>query len=57
MRAAAVEGQRYETRVNKGSINMAVWQQELNQMWQQGYRLHTVFEQAGNTVCVFEKRD
>lgn len=48
---------RYVTRVNKGSINMLKWQMDLNAMWEEGYRLHTAFEQDGNTVQVFERRD
>lgn len=55
--ARTPEGQRYLTEVNRGSINMLMWTQHLNEMWAKGYRLHTAFEQDANTVCVFEKRD
>ncbi len=50
-------GPQFEAEVNKGSINMAVWQQHLNERFAQGYRLAFCFEQAGNTVMVFERRD
>ena len=43
-----------QTEVNKGSINMGRWQAHLNDRYKQGYRLVQVFEQAGNTVQVFE---
>ncbi len=54
--ARSPEGQHYVTEVNRGSINMTQWQQHLNEMWAKGYRLHTAFEQDGNTVQVFERR-
>lgn len=47
-------GQHYMTEVNKGSINMMVWQQHLNDMYRRGYRLQQVFEQDKNTVQVYE---
>lgn len=56
-RAASPEGIRYVTEVNKGSINMAAYQQHLNEMWAQGFRVHTVLEQHGNTMTIFERRD
>jgi hypothetical protein len=46
----------YLTEVNKGSINMGKWQEHLNEMHEQGYRLAHVFEQDKNTVQVFELR-
>ncbi len=47
----------YLCSVNKGSVNMAAWQQQLNEAWSNGYRLHTAFEQAGNTVQILERRE
>lgn len=52
-----VEAPHYLTEVNKGSVNMATWQAHLNERWEQGYRVHTVVEQAGNTITLFELRD
>lgn len=52
-----VTGQRYVTEVNRGSVNMTAYQERLNTMWHKGYRLHTAFEQDGNTVTIFERRD
>lgn len=55
--AARAETTNYATSVNKGSRNMAALAGELNQRWNAGWRLHTIFEKDGNTVCVFERRD
>lgn len=55
--ARSPEGLRYLCSVNKGSANMQAWQDRLNQAWANGYRLHTAFEQGGNTVQILEKRD
>lgn len=54
---ARTEAAHYATSVNKGSRNMAALAGELNQRWNAGWRLHTVFEKDGNTVCVYERRD
>lgn len=48
---------RYETEVNKGSTNMKALTTKLNVRWHNGWRLHTMLEQDGNTVMVFERRD
>ena len=45
----------YTTEVNKGSVNMRWLTSHLNEMAQQGWRLHTIFEQDKNTVIVFER--
>lgn len=50
-------GPRYEAVVNKKSINMGVLTQQLNQRWEHGWRLAHVYEQAGNSVLIFERRD
>lgn len=49
--------ERYDAEVNKGSIRMGNLKRVLNQRWSEGWRLHTTFEQDGNTVMVFERRD
>lgn len=46
----------YFTEVNKGSVNMSTLTDKLNARYEKGYRLHTMLEQDGNTVCVFERR-
>jgi hypothetical protein len=48
-------GVEYDTEVNKKSINMRVFAAMLNQRAESGWRLHTAFEQDGNTVCIFER--
>ncbi len=47
-------GFRYETSVNKGSINMRSFEATLNDRAKAGWRLHTAFEQDGNTILIFE---
>jgi len=42
-------------RVNKGRLDVERFTDTLNQWAQAGYRLHTVFEQDGNTVTIFER--
>lgn len=46
----------YDTEVNKRSLNMAVYAQRLNARARDGWRLHTAFEQGGNTVSIFERQ-
>lgn len=46
---------RYFTEVNRGSVNMSSLTKRLNEMADQGWRLHTAFEQAGNTVLIYER--
>lgn len=55
--APVQDGPRYDAVVNKKSINMAVLTSQLNQRWKQGWRLAHVYEQAGNSVMIFERRD
>jgi hypothetical protein len=40
----------YATEVNKGFANMRWLTNHLNEMAQQGWRLHTIFEQDKNRV-------
>ncbi len=46
----------YEAEVNEGGINMANFNRQLNNRWEQGWRLARIFEQAGNTIIVWERR-
>lgn len=48
---------RYKTVVNKGDTNMEDLEDALNKAYEDGWRLHTIFEQGGNTCIVYEKRD
>jgi hypothetical protein len=52
-RPSGCPGRHYMTEVNKGSIRMGSWENHLNDMWGQGYKLEHVFEQDGNTVQVY----
>lgn len=45
----------YMTEVNKGSVNMSTLTDRLNKRYEEGWRLHTMFEQNGNTVAVYER--
>jgi len=53
--SATTKGQ-YLTEVNKGSINMSTLTDKLNARWDDGWCLHSIFEQDGNTLAVFERR-
>lgn len=46
----------YRTWVNKGAMNVGWFERRLNDEWRAGWALHTVFEQAGNTVVVLQRR-
>ena len=48
---------RYMTEVNRGGVNMSTLTDKLNARYRDGWRLHTMLEQAGNTLMVFERRD
>lgn len=48
-------GLEYDTEVNKKGLNMRVFAGMLNDRAKNGWRLHTAFEQDGNTVCIFER--
>ena len=49
-------GDQYVTRVNTGRLDVERHTDYLNKVWAAGYRLHTTFEQNGNTVMIFERR-
>ncbi len=54
---ALERGDHYVTRVNKNRLDMERFTDDLNQWWDAGFRLAHVFEQQGNTVMVFERRN
>lgn len=45
----------YVTRVNKGRLDVERHSDMLNRTYRAGFRLHSIFEQDGNTVMVFER--
>jgi hypothetical protein len=49
-------GNQYVTRVNKGRLDVERHTDFLNEAFARGFALHTIFEQSGNTVMVFERR-
>lgn len=50
------DGDQYVTRVNKDRLDIERHTDYLNKAFQSGFRLHSIFEQNGNTVMVFERR-
>ena len=46
----------YDASVNRGDLNMRSFRDELNDRWKNGWKLSQVFEQAGNTIVVWERR-
>lgn len=53
----AGSGGQYLTEVNRKGINMSTLTNQLNARFEEGWRLHSIFEQGGNTITVFERRD
>lgn len=53
----ACSGNHYEAEVNKGSINMRHFASMASSRYSQGWRLAHLYEQAGNTVMVWEHND
>jgi hypothetical protein len=45
----------YAVDVNKGSLSHLTLTGTLNKRAKDGWRLHTIFEQHGNTVVVYER--
>jgi len=45
----------YSAEVNRDSLNTSWLTGHLNSMGKKGWRLHTIFEQEGNTVIAFER--
>lgn len=56
-RGATTGGDRYEAEVNRGDLNVGSFTRGLNARWNDGWQLAHVFEQGGNTVVVWERRD
>lgn len=48
-------GGAYHVEVNKKDLNVGKFTERLNQMAANGWRLHTAFEQSGNTVVIYER--
>ena len=46
----------YIAKVEEGDLSMRNLEDELNDRWKDGYRLHTIFVENKNTVMVFERR-
>jgi hypothetical protein len=46
----------YDCEVNRGELSMMWLKDTLNDRWSDGWKLAQVFEQAGNTVIVWERR-
>ncbi len=51
------EALHYDVVVNKRSMSVRALTRTLNDRWENGWSLAHVFEQRGNTVLVFEKRE
>jgi hypothetical protein len=49
------KGDQYVTRVDRGKLDVERHTDFLNDAYQGGFRLHSIFEQNGNTVMVFER--
>ena len=47
---------RYDTEVNRGDLNMGALARNLNDRYEKGWALHTIFEKEGNTVIIYERR-
>ena len=45
----------YDAEVNKGDMSVKWLPRHLNDRARQGWRLHTVLEQHGNTVFIWER--
>lgn len=54
---AQAEALHYEVVVNKRGLSVSALTDTLNVRWENGWRVAHVFEQRGNTVVVFEKRE
>lgn len=57
LKDTATKSGHYMTEVNKGSVNMSTLTDKLNKRYAEGWRLHTMLEQDGNTVCIYERVD
>jgi hypothetical protein len=48
-------GEHYETEVNRGDINMSGFERDLNDRYEQGWKLAHVFSEGGNTIMIWER--
>ena len=46
----------YEAEVSEGYIEAAGFTGELNDRWEQGWKLSRLLQQGGNTIIVWERR-
>jgi hypothetical protein len=46
----------YDCEVNRDELSMSWLKDSLNDRWNDGWKLAQVFEQAGNTVVIWERR-
>lgn len=46
----------YDVTVNRGEINMRSFKDELNDRWENGWKLAHSFEEGGNLITVWEQR-
>jgi hypothetical protein len=46
----------YDCQVNRDELSMAWLKDTMNDRWDDGWRLAQIFEQAGNTVIIWERR-
>lgn len=48
-------GAHYEVEVNRDNLNAGAFEKAANERHANGYRIAQLFEQGGNTVCVWER--
>ncbi len=48
-------GKHYEVEVNREDLNAGAFEKAANERYENGYRIADVFQQGGNTVCVWER--
>lgn len=48
-------GAHYEVEVNRDNLNAGAFEKAANERHENGYRIAQLFEQGGNTVCVWER--
>ena len=51
--AGKPNGPHYEIEVNKGSVTVGRFEDVANRRFANGYRLHQVYEQEGNTIVIW----
>jgi hypothetical protein len=48
-------GKHYEVEVNREDMNAGAFERAANERYENGYRIANLFQQGGNTVCVWER--